>query len=155
MHRYRSWRNLIRLSRLTARLTPESGRSSDAAMLNSFPYFAASKFLICSKSGTSEHLGAAKIMLAIASRNSAGHSLLSRKGWKKADQFIGGQTSFSYMFPRMPHNLTTIFIMLPSPSIMIWIEEHREETTLRPYQCNQPCMPLRYNHACQILVSKD
>lgn len=31
---------------------------------------------MCNKSGTSEHLGAAKIILAMASRNSVGHSLL-------------------------------------------------------------------------------
>lgn len=60
---------------LTVRLTPESGRSSDAADTNSFPYFAVNKFLICNKSGTSEHLWEAKIMLDIASRNSGGHSL--------------------------------------------------------------------------------
>ncbi len=68
-------------SELTVRLTPESGRSSDTAMTNSLPYFAVNKFLICNKSGRSEHLGAANIMLAIASRNSEGHSLLYTKGW--------------------------------------------------------------------------
>lgn len=35
---------------------------------------------MCSKSGISEHLGAAKIILAMASRNSDGHSLLCREG---------------------------------------------------------------------------
>lgn len=60
---------------LTVRLTPESGRSSDIVIVNSFPYFAVNKFFICNKSGKSEHLGAAKIMLAMASRISDGHSL--------------------------------------------------------------------------------
>lgn len=35
---------------------------------------------MCNKSGTSEHLGAAKIILAMASRNSDGHSLLCGEG---------------------------------------------------------------------------
>jgi hypothetical protein len=35
--------------------------------------------LMCNKSGISEHLGAAKIILAMASRNSGGHSLLGRE----------------------------------------------------------------------------
>lgn len=60
----------------TMRFTPESGRSSDTAETNSFPYLVVNKFLMCNKSGTSEHLGAAKIILAMASRNSGGHSLL-------------------------------------------------------------------------------
>lgn len=65
------------LNQLTVRLTLVSGRSSDAAAMNSFPYFAANKFLTCNKSGKSEHLGAENIMLATASRNSVGHSLFS------------------------------------------------------------------------------
>lgn len=60
---------------LTVRLTPESGRSSDTAATNCFPYFVANKFFKCNKSGTSEHLGAENIMLAIASRSSVGQSL--------------------------------------------------------------------------------
>lgn len=64
-------------SQLTVRLTLVSGRSSDAADMNSFPYLAANKFLTCNRSGKSEHLGAAKIMLATASCNSAGHSLFN------------------------------------------------------------------------------
>jgi len=35
---------------------------------------------MCNKSGTSEHLGAAKIILAMASRNSVGHSLSCGEG---------------------------------------------------------------------------
>lgn len=70
-------------SQLTVRLTPESGRSSDAAMTNSFPYFVANKFFTCNKSGTSEHLGEAKIMLAIASLSSIGHSLSDEKIYYK------------------------------------------------------------------------
>lgn len=62
-------------SQLTVRLTLVSGRSSDAAAMNSFPYFAANRFRTCNRSGKSEHLGAEKIMLATASCNSVGHSL--------------------------------------------------------------------------------
>lgn len=60
---------------LTVRLTLVSGRSSETAEINSFPYFAVNKFLTCKRSGKSEHLGAANIMLAIASCNSEGHCL--------------------------------------------------------------------------------
>ena len=57
----------------------ESGQSSVAAITNSFIYLVENKFWICNKSGTSEHLGAAKIMLATAYHNSDGHSLLCAK----------------------------------------------------------------------------
>lgn len=76
------------------RLTLESGRSSDTAETNSFPYFAENKFLTCNKSGKSEHLGAAKIMLATASRNSGGHSLLRGKGGYKTGSIQIGIHSF-------------------------------------------------------------
>lgn len=72
LQKYHNW-NVLEY--LTVRLTPESGRSSETAKTNSFPYFEVNKFLICNKSGTSEHLGAANIMLATASRSSVGHSL--------------------------------------------------------------------------------
>lgn len=61
---------------LTVRLTLLSGRNSDAAATNSFPYFVENKFRICSNSGKSEHLGEAKMILATASCNSIGQSLL-------------------------------------------------------------------------------
>ena len=57
------------------RLTLVSGRSSEAAEMKSFPYFVVNKFLTVNKSGKSEHLGDAKIMVATASFNSNGHSL--------------------------------------------------------------------------------
>jgi hypothetical protein len=64
---------------LTVRLTPQSGRNSVAAATNSFPYLVINKLRRCINSGKSEHLPDAKIILAIASRNSMGHSLFHDK----------------------------------------------------------------------------
>lgn len=57
------------------RPTPEFGRSSRAAVMNSFPYFAVKCFLTSVSSGMSEHLGDAKTTLAIASFKSIGQFL--------------------------------------------------------------------------------
>lgn len=57
------------------RPTPEFGRRSRAAVTNSFPYFAEKCFLTSVSSGMSEHLGDAKITLAIASFRSIGQFL--------------------------------------------------------------------------------
>jgi hypothetical protein len=60
---------------VTIRLTPQLGRKSVAADTKSFPYFFAKMSLRSPSSGISEHLGAAKIKLAIPSLRSTGHCL--------------------------------------------------------------------------------
>ena len=60
---------------ITMRFTPQLGRRSVAADTKSFPYFFSKTSLIATSSGISEHLGAAKIKLAMPSFRSAGHSL--------------------------------------------------------------------------------
>lgn len=60
---------------LTMPFTPQSGLRSLAAVTKSLPYFLSKKFLTVISSGISQHLGAAKIKLAIPSFKSAGHSL--------------------------------------------------------------------------------
>lgn len=65
--------------RFTLRLTPESGLSSDAAATNSFPYLETNSIWTCCSSVKSEHLGAAKHTLDIASFRSSGHSLQNLK----------------------------------------------------------------------------
>jgi hypothetical protein len=64
---------------LTVRLTLLSGRNSIAPATNSFPYLVVNKLRRCISSGKSEHLPDAKIILAMASRSSKGHSLLHDK----------------------------------------------------------------------------
>lgn len=61
--------------KLTRRLTPQSGRNSTAADTNSFPYFAVKCFRMSINSGTSAHLGEAKITLETASFKSMGQFL--------------------------------------------------------------------------------
>lgn len=57
------------------RPTPQSGRNSVAAELNSFPYLAVKCLRISVSSGISAHLGDANITLAIASFRSMGQFL--------------------------------------------------------------------------------
>lgn len=57
------------------RLTPQSGRSSTAAEINSFPYLDVKCFLISMSSGMSPHLGEANITLETASFRSIGQFL--------------------------------------------------------------------------------
>lgn len=66
---------MIRKQGLTMRFTPQLGLRSVAADTKSLPYFFSKISLIATSSGISEHLGAAKIKLAIPSFRSAGHSL--------------------------------------------------------------------------------
>jgi hypothetical protein len=61
------------------RLTLLSGHNSIALATNSFPYLVVNKLWRCISSGKSEHLPDAKIILAIASHSSMGHSLLHDK----------------------------------------------------------------------------
>lgn len=64
--------------KLTRLLTQASGRRSTAAETKSLPYFFSKRSRIRPSSGSSEHLGAAKIKLQIPSFKSAGHSLKKR-----------------------------------------------------------------------------
>jgi hypothetical protein len=73
---------------MTCRLTPQSGISSAAAATNSFPYFVANIIWTWISSGKSEHLGAAKQMLDIASLRSIGHSLKQAKKFKRSAPII-------------------------------------------------------------------
>ena len=57
------------------RLTPHSGRSSTAAEMNSFPYFAVKCLRTSWSSGISAHLGDAKTTLVTASFRSIGQFL--------------------------------------------------------------------------------
>lgn len=63
----------------TIQLTPQSGRSSIALEINSFPYFAVKCFRISKSSGMSAHLGDANIKLAISSFKSIGQFLSKYK----------------------------------------------------------------------------
>jgi hypothetical protein len=59
----------------TCLFTPQSGRSSAAAVTNSFPYLAENSECNCNNSGKSAHRGAANIKLVMGSFKSIGHSL--------------------------------------------------------------------------------
>ena len=81
--------------KLTKRLTPQSGRTSRAELMNSFPYFAAKCLRISISSGKSAHLGDAKITLDTASFRSMGqllqtssNTIEAQKRFKKKIMFI-------------------------------------------------------------------
>ena len=61
--------------KLTKRLTPQSGLTSSAEAMNSFPYFAKNCFRTSMSSGMSAHLGDANTTPATASLKSMGQLL--------------------------------------------------------------------------------
>ena len=63
------------ICKLTMRPTPQSGRNSTAAEINSFPYLAVKCLRTSMSSGMSAHLGDANITLATASFRSMGQFL--------------------------------------------------------------------------------
>lgn len=67
--------------KLTMLLTPHSGRTSSAAIMNSFPYFATNCFRTSMISGMSAHLEDANITLEMASFNSTGQFLKIKHNW--------------------------------------------------------------------------